>query len=272
LVHPEDIERVSRFLIDLKPGESGECEFRIINRNGNVIWIYDYNKCVEHETLPDHYRLLGASQNITERKNIEESLRQTLEKLRKTLAGTINAISLMVESKDPYTAGHQRRVSNLARAIAQEIDIPNYVADNIRMAGNVHDIGKISVPAEILTKFTKLTEIEMSFIKVHPRAGYAILKDVELPYPIAEMVLQHHERIDGSGYPQGLKGDEILLESKILAVADVVEAIATHRPYRPALGIDAALNEIEQNKGILYDEKVVEVCIKLFREKGFVLD
>ena len=269
LVHPEDIERVSRFLIDLKPGESGECEFRIITRDGKILWIYDYNKCMEHESLPDHYRLLGASQNITERKNMEESLRETLEKLRKSLAGTIQAMSLTVETRDPYTAGHQRRVSNLARTIAQEMGLSADTVDNIRMAGIIHDIGKISVPAELLAKPTKLTDIEMGLIKVHSQSGYDILKDVELPYPIAEMVLQHHERLDGSGYPQGLKGNQILLETKILSVADVIEAIATHRPYRPARGIEPALEEIEKNKGILYDEKVVDICLKLFREKGF---
>ena len=141
--------------------------------------------------------------------------------------------------------------------------------DIIRMAGAIHDIGKISVPVEILAKPGKITDIEMSLIKVHPQAGYNILKDVELPYPIAEIVLQHHERVDGSGYPQGLRGGQILIEAQIIAVADVVEAISSYRPYRPALGIDAALEEIEKNKGILYDEKVVETCIKLFREEGF---
>jgi len=169
----------------------------------------------------------------------------------------------------PYTAGHQRRVSNLARAIAQEMGLSNNTVDNIRMAGIIHDIGKISVPAEILVKPGKITDIEMSLIKVHPQSGYDILKDVELPYPIAESVLQHHERLDGSGYPQGLKADQILLEARIISVADVAEAIASHRPYRPAKGIDVALEEIENNKGILYDEQVVEVCLKLFREGGF---
>ncbi|MCX5804299.1 MAG: HD domain-containing protein [Proteobacteria bacterium] len=137
------------------------------------------------------------------------------------------------------------------------------------VSGIIHDIGKMSVPAEILSKPTKLSNMEFGLIKVHPQTGYDILKEVELPYPIAETVLQHHERLDGSGYPQGLKGENIILEARILAVADVVEAMASYRPYRPALGIDAALEEIEKNKGILYDAEVVEVCLKLFREKGF---
>ena len=175
----------------------------------------------------------------------------------------------MVETRDPYTAGHQRRVSTLARTIAQEMGFTNDVVDTIRMAGIIHDIGKISVPAEILSKPGKISDIEMSLIKVHSQSGYDILKEAELPYPIAEVVLQHHERLDGSGYPQGLKGDQILAEAKIISVADVVEAIASFRPYRPGFGIDIALGEIEKNKGILYDEKAVDVCIKLFQEKGF---
>ena len=185
------------------------------------------------------------------------------------MIGTIQALSSTVETRDPYTAGHQRRVSNLARAIAQEMGLPKDTIDIIRMAGVIHDIGKISVPAEILSKPGRISDIEMSLIKVHSQSGHDILKDVELPYPIAEIVLQHHERLDGSGYPQGLKGDQILLEAQIISVADVVEAISSFRLYRPGFGIDVALEEIEKNKGILYDEKVVEVCLKLFREKGF---
>jgi PAS domain S-box-containing protein len=218
----------------------------------------------------DNGGLICVVRDITSRKHAEEHLKETLEKLRKSLIGTIQALSSTVETRDPYTAGHQRRVSSLARAIAQEMRLSNDTVDTIRMAGIIHDIGKISVPAEILSKPGKISDIEMSLIKVHPQAGYDILKDVGLPYPIAEMVLQHHERLDGSGYPQGLKGDQILLEAQIVFVADVVEAISSVRPYRPALGIDAALQEIEKNKGILYNEKVVEVCIKLFSEKGFI--
>jgi PAS domain S-box-containing protein len=214
----------------------------------------------------------GIVEDITTRKLAEEELKQTLEKLRKTLGGTINAMSLMVEMRDPYTASHQRQVTQLAIAIATEMGLSKDITDSIRMAGVVHDIGKMSIPAEILSKPTKLSYIEYGLIKTHPQSGHDTLKGTELPYPIAEIVHQHHERLDGSGYPQGLKGDNIILEARILAVADVVEAMASHRPYRPALGIDAALNEIEQNKGILYDAEVVEVCLKLFKEKGFKLE
>ncbi len=212
---------------------------------------------------------LTSCEDITARVLAEKSLQQTMEKLRRSLVGTIQAISLIVETRDPYTAGHQKRVSSLARTIAQEMGLPRDAVDNIRMAGAIHDIGKLSVPAEILSKPTRLNEIEMSLIKVHPQTGYDILKDAELPSPVAEIVLQHHESLDGSGYPQGLKDGEILLEARIVSVADVVEAIASHRPYRPALGIEMALEEIEKNKGRLYDAEVVGVCLKLFREKGF---
>jgi PAS domain S-box-containing protein len=211
-------------------------------------------------------------EDITEKKLAEEKLQQSFEKLKKVLTGTIRALSSTVETRDPYTAGHQRRVSELACAIAREMGLPGDTIDTIRMAGTIHDIGKISVPAELLAKPTQLTDIEMSLIKVHAQSGYDILKDAGLPYPIAEIVFQHHERLDGSGYPQGLKTDEILLESRILSVADVVEATASHRPYRPGFGIDMAIEEIENNKGILYDEKVVEACVKLFCKKGFCFD
>jgi PAS domain S-box-containing protein len=216
--------------------------------------------------------ILSVCRDITSRKLAEEKLKQALEKLRRNLVGTIHAMSLTIEARDPYTSGHQGRVSSLARVIAQEMGLPDDTVDAIRMAGTIHDIGKISVPAEILSKPTRLSNIEMDLLKVHPQTGYDILKVVELPSPIAEIVLQHHERLDGSGYPQGLKGDEIHLEAQILAIADIVEAMSSHRPYRPALGIDAALEEIEKNKGILYHPEIVKVCVRLFREKGFKLD
>ncbi len=205
------------------------------------------------------------------RKRAEEELKQTLEKLRKSLIGTIQTMALSVETRDPYSAGHQRRVSNLALTIAQEMGLSSDTIDTINMAGTIHDIGKISVPEEILRKPGTLTDIEMSPVEAHSQTGYDILKDAGLPYPIAEIVLQHHERLDGSGYPQGLKGNRILMEAKIISVADVVEALTSHRSYRPARGIDAALQVIEKNKGIL-DERVVEVCLKLFQEKGFSLE
>jgi PAS domain S-box-containing protein/putative nucleotidyltransferase with HDIG domain len=205
--------------------------------------------------------------DITERKRAEQKLLQSHNKLLKTMEDTIYTIGKITETRDPYTAGHQKNVSQIATFIAQEMKLPKDKIEGIRIASLVHDIGKNSVPAEILNKPIKLSEIEFSLIKDHSQTGYDILKSIEFPWPVAKIVLQHHERLDGSGYPQGLKGDGILPEAKIIGVADVVEAMSSHRPYRPALGIDAALEEITQKKGILYDPEVVDTCIKLFKEK-----
>ena len=187
--------------------------------------------------------------------------------VRKALRGIIQVISLIIETRDPYTAGHQRSVANLARAIALVMGLPPERIEGIRLAAIVHDLGKISIPAEILSKPSRLTEAEMSMIRIHPRSGYEILSKVEFPWPIAQIVLQHHERIDGSGYPQGLRGPDILLEAKILGLADVMDAMCSHRPYRPGIGLEKALAEISQNRGILYDPEVVDACVKYFQEK-----
>jgi len=208
---------------------------------------------------------------ITQRRQAEDALQQTLKSLRKAVNATIQVIISTLEAKDPYTAGHQARVADLTRAIATEMKFSKDRIEGVFMAASIHDIGKLSVPAEILSKPGKLTETEFSLIKEHSKKGYEILKNVESAWPLAEIVYQHHERMDGSGYPRNLKGDEILMEARILAVADVVEAMASHRPYRPTLGIDAALKEIEDNRGVLYDADVVDVCLRLFREKGFQL-
>ncbi len=200
---------------------------------------------------------------------METKLRETEERLRKTLEDTIKALSSVVELRDPYTAGHQRKVSELSCAIAAEIGLSSEQIDGLRLAGLIHDVGKIHIPAEILSCPNKLTEHDFSLIKSHPQAGYEIVKTISFPYPVARIVLQHHERIDGSGYPAGLNQDQILIEAKILSVADVVEAIASHRPYRAALGITYALNEISKNSGLLFDPSTVEACLKLFKDKGF---
>jgi PAS domain S-box-containing protein len=215
--------------------------------------------------------IAGTLRDITERKQAEEERKQSFERLRKVLGATVQSISMTVEMKDPYTAGHQQRVSDLARAIATEMGLSADRREFIRTASSIHDIGKISIPSEILSKPTKLTDLEFSLIKTHSQSGYDILKDIDFPWPVADVVLQHHERMNGSGYPQGLKGDDILLEARIMAVADVVEAIGSHRPYRPSLGIDFALEEISRNKGILYDADVVDACLKLFQEKSYTL-
>ncbi|MDY6971516.1 MAG: response regulator [Thermodesulfobacteriota bacterium] len=208
-------------------------------------------------------------------KMVEErtsALQDSMDKLGKALEGSIHAMALTVETRDPYTAGHQQRVANLANAIAREIGLSEERIEGVRMAGLIHDLGKISLPAEILSKPGRITKIEFDLIKTHPKVGYDILKSIEFPWPIAQMVLQHHERMCGSGYPLGLRGKEILLEARILAVADVVEAMASHRPYRPALGIDKALGEISENRTSMYDPEVVDACLNIFRKKSFGFD
>ncbi len=207
-----------------------------------------------------------------ERKLAQANLEETLKSLRKAIGTTIQVMASAVESRDPYTFGHQVRSADLARAIAVDMGLPQEKIDGIRMAGSIHDIGKLSIPAEILSKPTKLSEIEFSLIKEHARRGFEMLKDVESPWPLAEIVHQHHEKMDGSGYPRHLRGEDIIIEARILTIADVVEAMASHRPYRPGLGIDAALNEIEKYRGIFYDSAAVDACSRLFREKGYRLE
>ena len=213
--------------------------------------------------------VIDLSKDITVQRKSEQELQQTHQRLKKTTDAAIDTMSKIIEAKDPYTSGHQRRVCQLAVPLAQELGLSQDKIEGIRVASLIHDIGKIGLPTEILSKPIKLSEIEFSLIKNHSQTGYDILKSIDFPYPVAKIVLQHHERLNGSGYPNSLKGDEILLEAKIIGVADVVEAMSSHRPYRPALGIDKALEEITQNKGILYDPEVVDVCLKLFKEKGF---
>jgi len=213
--------------------------------------------------------LANVSLDITERKKERGKLEESYQKLQKAIAGNIQLMATTVEIRDPYTAGHQRRVADLARAIAVEMELPKDQIEGIYMAGVIHDVGKISVPSEILSKPGELTEMEFSLIQTHPQVGYDILKEIEFPWPISQIVYQHHERMDGNGYPQGLKGKNILLEARIMCVADVVEAMASHRPYRPSLGIDIALQEIEKHSGTLYDESVVNACTKVFKEKHF---
>jgi PAS domain S-box-containing protein/putative nucleotidyltransferase with HDIG domain len=236
-------------------------ENRIISRSGRIYLVEWHGRSVTREKGSSNI-FVGVGLDITDRKN-------SMDQLRKALGGTVLAIALVVESKDPYTAGHQRRVADISRAIATEMGLSPDRIEGIRMAGIIHDIGKVSVPAEILSMPRKLTDLEFSLIKTHAQSGYEILKDIEFPWPIARMVLEHHERMNGSGYPNGLTGDKLLPESRILAVADVVEAMATYRPYRAALGLSAALEEIAKNRGILYDPEAVDACLRLFREKGF---
>ena len=206
---------------------------------------------------------------VLETRRSEDYLQSTLDRLEKSLEGTFRAMALTLEMRDPYMAGHQQRVSRLAVTIAQEMNLPWEKIEGIRFAGIIHDIGKISAPAEIMIKPCRLTKTEFQLVKDHPRVGYEMIKDIAFPWPVAHIILQHHERLDGSGYPEGLVGDAILPEARILAVADVVEALCSLRPYRPALGIEKGLEEIRKGRGIRYDTRVVDVCTRLFREGRF---
>jgi putative nucleotidyltransferase with HDIG domain len=201
---------------------------------------------------------------VTER---TEKVLAYVEELKTTLNGTIRVVETISELRDPYTAGHERRVGQIAVALARELGLDANQQEGVRVAGNLHDVGKIMIPAEILSKPSKLNPIEYALVQEHVKAGYEILKNVKFPWPVALMVLQHHERMNGSGYPQGLKGDDILIEARIIAVADVIEAMSSHRPYRPGLALEAALGEIERNRDVKYDSKVVDACLKLFREQ-----
>jgi putative nucleotidyltransferase with HDIG domain len=189
--------------------------------------------------------------------------------LQKNLDEIVHAMSLTAEKRDPYTAGHQKRTTELAMALAGEMGLCKHQIKGVQMAGLIHDMGKISIPAEILSKPGKLNEVEIQLVRRHPQAAFEILKKIDFPWPVGLIVLQHHEKMDCSGYPQGLAGEEILLEARILCVADVVESIESHRPYRPGLGRDSALEEISKNRGVLYDQDVVDACLRLFKEKNF---
>lgn len=217
---------------------------------------------IRHAPVTDAGKIIGIV-------SLRDLLNHYHENLEILLEETVTALSLAVEKRDPYTAGHQERVTQLAVAIARELELAPKIISGVNMAAIIHDIGKVYVPSEILNKSGRLSEPEMTLIKIHPQVGYDILKNIEFPWPIAMIVLQHHERMDGSGYPAGLKGDAILQEARIIAVADVVEAMASHRPYRPVIGIKTALNEIRLQRGTLYDPIVADVCINLFKNKGF---
>jgi len=254
----------------IDPGRIRRLEIEGYKKDGSILWM-EISVSNQRDKEYKPIGILAVNRDITERKRAEEERQQSFERMRKALRATVQSISMIVEMKDPYTSGHQQRVADLARSIATEMGLSADRQDFIRTASSIHDIGKIAVPAEILSKPTKLTDLEFGLIKTHSQSGYDILKDIEFPWPVADVVLQHHERMDGSGYPHGLKGENISLEARILAVADVVEAITSHRPYRAALGIDVALEDISRNRGILYDADVVDACLKLFREKGYTL-
>jgi PAS domain S-box-containing protein/putative nucleotidyltransferase with HDIG domain len=266
-LHPDDRKAVKeKIAAILKTDRYFPFEYRIMTREGDVKWIMDSVSPISHNGEP---AVFGNALDITERKQAAEELRLSLNKLRKTMESTVQAMSVIVETRDPYTSGHQEQVSRLARAIGDEMGLSEERLQAIHMSAIIHDIGKIYVPAEILSKPGKLSDMEFQMMKTHPEVGYNILKTIEFPYPVAMIVYQHHERMNGSGYPLGLIGKDILMEARIIGVADVIDAMAAHRPYRAAIGIEEAMDEISQNRGFLYDPLVVNACLKLFKEKGF---
>jgi PAS domain S-box-containing protein/putative nucleotidyltransferase with HDIG domain len=246
-------------------------ELELCHKEGHLVPV-EVNYSVIHGLQEQPAEILAVARDISNRKQAEEEIRYSTQKLIKAMEDTIRAMAMIVEMRDPYTAGHQRRVTELACAIAKEMGIAQDRITGLRLAGLIHDIGKVRVPAEILTNPNGLSEAEFTMIKMHPTVGFEILKTIDLPWPIAKIVYQHHERMNGSGYPLGISKEEIILEARILAVADVVEAIASHRPYRPALGIDVALDEISKRRNKLYDSDVVNACLRLFHNKRFAFD
>jgi hypothetical protein len=234
-------------------------------------WLQSAIYPLPHRSTDGKRLFLHTALDITEQKEAQLRERDSLQSLHETLLATIDVTARAVDAMDPYTAGHQRRVGGLASAIAESLGLPARSVEAVGLAGFVHDVGKIGVPAGILNKPGRLTAEEMDKVKEHPRIGWEILAPVEFPWPIAEIVLQHHERMDGSGYPSQLQGEQIMLEARIIAIADVVEAMSLSRPYREALGLDAALSEIVAGRGSRYDAPVVDACVRLFREQAFVL-
>ena len=248
--------------------ESVNYAFTGVRKDGAMVDIGVHGARATHGGRP---AVIGLLQDISEKKRAEEQIQRYLVQLQTAFMSTVEVATTLSEMRDPYTAGHERRVGRLAAAIGAELGFDAQRIEGLRVAGFLHDIGKITIPAEILSKPGKLNAIEFEMIKGHAQSSYDVLKNVEFPWPLAEVALQHHERMDGSGYPQGLKGDAILLEARIMAVADVIEAMSSHRPYRAGLGIEAALLEIERGRGSVYDAAVTDACLKLFRDDGFAL-
>lgn len=273
MIDPEDREKILQEVRDFEKQGRDEFqqEYRVVKKNGETIWVNDQTRVVKKaDGTIAFYQ--GVVLDITEKKRFELLLEENYRTMRRAWDQTIEVLSTTVEMRDPYTAGHQRRVALLAGAIARKIGVPEQTLFAVERASLLHDIGKIEVPAEILSKPGSLSAIEMGIVKQHVEAGWKILKNIALPWPLAEIVYQHHEFLDGSGYPRGLKDGEICLEARIITVADIVEAMASHRPFRPSRGLEAALAEIEHQRGVTLDEKVVNACLELFRQDGFVLE
>jgi len=255
-------------LIAASPGRLSAQELTVVTRDGTPLEVAVSADRMLDEDPPGSIALFA---DITEQQATKRDLARTVSKLSEMVDGTITAIAKIVEARDPYTAGHQERVAALAAAIANELGHDGDFTDGVRIAGLIHDIGKIYVPAEILTKPRRLTEVEFSMVQMHPQVAYDVLASIDFPWPVADYVIQHHERLDGTGYPHGLSAEDILTGSRILAVADVVEAMSSHRPYKVAAGIDAALAEISDGRETRYDREAVDACVRLFRERSYRL-
>lgn len=261
---------VSGIMLELLTAKSHSAtfEFDAHTAEGETISIGANASTANHNGFPV---IVGMIQDISEKKRAEEAIRHYILELKSAFMSTVRVATIISEMRDPYTAGHERRVAEIAVAIGKEMGFETDRLAGLRVAGHLHDVGKISIPAEILAKPGKLSDIEFQLIKAHAQASFNVLKEVEFPWPVATVALQHHERMDGTGYPCQLKGDEIILEARIMAVSDVVEAMSSHRPYRAGLGIEAALSEIQKGRGTAYDADVVDACITLFRDKNFPL-
>ncbi len=269
-VHPEDLDKVKlTFKEIIEEPSLKRVQYRCKHSKGHYLWLESIGKKLKDEKGNLTGVVIG-TRDITDQKLAEQENKKSMVQLRNALEGIVQAIIKIVEARDPYTAGHQRRVAQLAYAMAKEIGLSKDQIEGTRIAALIHDIGKINVPSEILTKPGKIDENEWNIIKTHPDVGYDILKEIYFPWPIADVIKQHHERINGTGYPSGMTGEEMTIEAKILAVADVVEAMSSHRPYRPALGIEKALDEIIAKKGELYWDKAVDACVKLVRDNNFI--
>jgi PAS domain S-box-containing protein/putative nucleotidyltransferase with HDIG domain len=273
---PESLKVVAEAFLEIMPRVEADpdynpvltLELEFYKKDGTSFWA-ECKFSIIRDEQGKPASILGQGRDITERRLADEKLEKSYASLKKTLDDAINTMVQIVELRDPYTAGHQRKVADLATAIGREMKLDDDRINQLTTAATIHDIGKMYVPSDILSKPGQLGDIEFSLIKTHSQSGYDIVKSMDFPCSIAQAVLQHHERLDGSGYPNQLKGEDMLLEAKILAVADVVEAMASHRPYRQALGIDKALEEISKNRGRLYDPDVVDACLKLFKERDF---
>jgi PAS domain S-box-containing protein/putative nucleotidyltransferase with HDIG domain len=242
--------------------------FTAVRKDGAMIEVGAHGARATHNGRP---AIIGLLQDISDEKRTEEEIRRYVAQIETAFMSTVRVVTTLGELRDPYTAGHQRKVAEIAAAIGAELGFDAHRQEGLRVAGYLHDIGKITIPSEILSKPGKLSPIQFQLVRGHAQASYEVLKGVEFPWPVVEVALQHHERLDGSGYPQGLKGEAILLEARIMAVADVVEAMSSHRPYRPGLGIEAAQAEIERGRGTVYDPVVADACVKLFQEKGYTI-